>query len=96
MILSERSDTVATVLGSYIPRNRDLVIQALLDWFGVSTLRVVIPNTSLEVTKKIKSVLQNLESGFFVALACSVDFLSVIFGFSMKFHVDVGGRKNVS
>ena len=33
---------------------------------------------------------------FLTALACSGDFLSGIFGFSMKFHVDIGGRKTLS
>ena len=39
---------------------------------------------------------QNFDFLFLTALACSVDFLSMIFGFSIKFHVDIGGRKKIS
>ena len=61
---------------------------------GTEKYRVVIHNTLLNVTKIPESVSKNLEFGFLTALACSHDFLSMIFGFSMKFHVDIGGRKN--
>ena len=52
-------------------------------------LRVVIRNTSLKVTLKCKSVLKNLESGFFVSLTSSHDFLSVIFGIFGEFWIDL-------
>ena len=56
----------------------------------MDSLRVVIRNTSLKVTLKCKSVLKNLESGFFVSLTSSHDFLSVIFGIFGKFWIDLG------
>ena len=65
---------------------------SLKDLCPLLSLRVVTHNTSPNVTKIRNPVYQNLDF-FLTALACSVDFLSVIFGFSMKFHVDIGGRK---
>ena len=54
-----------------------------------SALRVVIRNTSPNVTKIGKNLGKNLESIFFVPLNSSHDFLSMIFGFLMKFRIDV-------
>ena len=40
-----------------------------------------------------KICVKNIGFRYLVFLNCSHDFLSMIFGFSMKFHVDIGGRK---
>ena len=56
--------------------------------------RVVIRNTSLKVTLKCKSVSKNLESGFYVSLTLSHDFLSMIFGIFENFWIDLCVRKN--
>ena len=62
---------------------------------GGNTLRVVIHNTLPNVTKIPQPVSKNLEFGFLTALACSHDFLSMIFGIFGKFWIDLGVRKKI-